>query len=425
MRKTFWIVALLAPCVVSTEALAQQAELIPRLKVIQDEASVTINVTVTPDERPRNAQAEARSDRVEIPLPGLQIVGEVMPLDDDLVKRIELIPGPNARLSIKTRRGREGTAKTAAGTSVAVTSQGIRVVLPRERNPVAIGQAVNVGAAQGATVAPQAPAPTVPVGIVVENRIPSLVTQAQGAGSNSAGTNNTLAPAAVVATTAAEVAAKQEAKAVEPAVPTITTPAAAPATPAVPAEKPSFLPALNVQGEMGTINATPKPNAARASIGGSSVAWGILLLLACCGIGFLARRRIKIPNLGESIRVISSQALGPRTRLVLVAAGSRKLLLSVGDKGTHVLAKWSRRAEDEGPEGPSEKEMPLDHEQAQPSRLKPLWKQIMAEEESDAGPAQQPARGSSESPLVSGILRLRTKARAAEPQDMSRANGAG
>jgi flagellar biogenesis protein FliO len=250
------------------------------------------------------ARATSLGDKLEIQL--------VVPPDalmsvhpaDATVKKVELLGGPNPRLSVQLRHGRDTTAKIAAVTEIVQAEGGIRVTLTRSaalknyRPPV-------VAAAVVAAPIVAAPAPAKLTPVTIEAPAP------------------TPAPAPVK---------------VEAPAPVKTEPAPAPIL-AAPAPAPILA--------APAILAAPVPaaiaGAQTASDFGLGRASALVLGLAACVVLVLIARRKKQNATTDLIRVIASQSIGGKHKVVLIATGRREFLLSVSDKGTRVIGRWRNR----------------------------------------------------------------------------------
>jgi flagellar biogenesis protein FliO len=69
----------------------------------------------------------------------------------------------------------------------------------------------------------------------------------------------------------------------------------------------------------------------------------LVLGLGACVVLVLIARRKKKNATTDLIRVIASQSIGGKHKVVLIATGRREFLLSVSDKGTRVLGRWRNR----------------------------------------------------------------------------------
>jgi flagellar biogenesis protein FliO len=407
--------------------------LLPRLKVMQGESSLVVEITAAKGEKVVSHDARAVGDRIEVALEGVSITPETLAITDELAKRVDLLGGRKPRLSVQLRHGKTTTAKIAGATQIVATGSGLRVVVPRKEfavaQPVKAVAPLVAAAETGQTIGlPSAPAPT-PAPTVAPTLAPTVAapaapTPATSPKSTEAAPATLTHPPLVAATpgTSPAAAAPPELQApvapvkVETAVESGAVPVApVAASSPIAAETSPHAPAFPL-----AITAPAIPTKALVSqTSGAGIAQILLffLFIAGCGIAvFWARRRGKTQSLGQSIRVLSSRSLGPRTRLVLVGAGRRTFLLSVGDKGARVLCRWakgSKRAEKAteadffaaGDAMTADEPADLTEVPARGSRAS--WKAIMEQEVNREPEADEPARTVKESPLISGLLKLR------------------
>lgn len=143
----------------------------------------------------------------------------------------------------------------------------------------------------------------------------------------------------------------------------------------------------------------------------TAVVLGILLLAGCAATAAYVKRRRGPTEEKDPIRVIATQALGGKTRLVLVAVAGRELLLSSSDRGAQLIADWwpeGGESENASVERISEDGSPDEHA-LPPRRLRAPERQV---ESLVARPAPR-----AQSHAVSGILRLK---KAPEPRALER-----
>jgi len=281
--------------------------------------------------------ATSVGDRVEIPLADLPMSALSLRSADATVGRVEILPGPKPRLSIALHHGRDTTAKIAGAAEIVTAPEGFRVTLLRS-------SALKSYVKPPEAIAPPPPAaeikPIEPIAAPAAAAIPAPV------------------PAPTVAASVATAA-----------------PAAAPAP----------APAL------GTIQSQPAAPIAgtqtSSDIGGARLAALAIGLIACAVLLFVARKR-RGTTAGADIRVIASQSLGGKHRVVLVAAGKREFLLALSEKGTSVIARW--RTQTRAIAEPQRIDAP-----ARPPMITATEKAIL--------PAALPPA----SPAVAGLLKLR------------------
>jgi len=289
--------------------------------------------------------ATSFGDRLEIPL--------VVPPDavlsarpsDATVKKVELMGGDNPRLSVQLRHGRDTTAKIAAVTDIVQAEGGIRVTLVRS---------------DALKTYKPAPAPA-PAPVAAPVPVP--------------------APVAVAAPAAAPVPAP-----VAVAAP-VAAPVPAPAAVAAPVKIEAPIAGTQTKSEFGL---------GRAS--------ALILGLGACAVLVLIARRKKKNAATEVIRVIASQSLGGKHKVVLVAAGHREFLLSLSDKGTRVIGRWRNRAdaEERATAEPVGEFGSIDFTAEPPTRVRPRLEK----------PVEQAVALPPASPAVAGLLKLRKGERA-------------
>jgi flagellar biosynthesis protein FliO len=323
-------------------------------------------VVVAPGLAPAAAGVHVLGDRIEIdvnPLPGALPAAVTVRSGDATVQKVELVTGDRAKLSLHIRHSQKTTIAIAALTRMRVRKDGFDLDLPRD--------------------------PKHPGAESVEAETPSVAAAAAAAAVVPAA-NASPAPAAnptATQTPAAPAPSPDRDATSGPAAPAAATIAAAPIPPAAP-----------VTAARTGSPATPVATAEGASLRGTAVLAGSLVLAAVVLI-VLARRRRHASRPAPRIQVVGSQSLGGKTKVVLLAAGKSEMLLSVSDRGARLLARWHRRPEPRG----AGADRPLadgydDAGDAVPAHIDP---------ETSRG------RGAS-SPAVAGLLRLRRNTPATE-----------
>jgi flagellar biogenesis protein FliO len=291
-------------------------------------------------------------DRVEIPLADLAIAPLSLRSGDSTVSKVEIIAGPRPRLSIALHHGRETTAKIAGAAEIVVAPEGFRVTLVRS--------------AALKNVVVKLPEPIVAAAIIKPVE-------------------------AIAAPIAAPIAAAPPAPTPAPAPAPALLPAAAPA-----ADSPATATAAGITTGTPIVTQAPPivpPLGTPSSSEMSPIRVGALVigLLACVVLVVVARKRRR-PPIGEQIRIVASQSLGGKHRVVLVAAGKREFLLALSEKETRVLGRWrkaqSAQVVDEAPiEMPERTRSPM----------------IAATDKPIHHPIALPAA----SPALAGLLKLR------------------
>ena len=154
----------------------------------------------------------------------------------------------------------------------------------------------------------------------------------------------------------------------------------------------------------------------------------VMFLLSAFGVVaiLVARRRRQATPAAQLLRVTSTCQLSPKVKVMLVSVGDREMLLSVGEQGAQVLARW--RADGSGAEASFEIDEPLELE-APPTPSVDAAPPVTASRERAAYHASRAtgsARGAelpdidldmpvagrgAPSPAVAGLLKLRRDGR--------------
>ena len=207
---------------------------------------------------------------------------------DATVKRVALVGGEKPRLIVMFRHGSRTAKKLTMASTITNTGDGFRVVIPRrhiveppEPEPVAV-----------------VPPPVVEAAPVVPAAKP--------------------APAASPKPAEPEVAAAAAVEMAEPAV----------------EGDPLLLPEPGAG--VGTSSVGPSNKSMYGTLGFTFV------LLAIGGVFVYWKRRTSImPGAPRGFTVMGNQVLGPKSRIVLMGLGDRRMLLAVSEAGTTVVDKWS------------------------------------------------------------------------------------
>lgn len=279
--------------------------------------------------------ANAVGDRVEIPLADLPLSPMSLRSADSTVGKVELLAGPKPRLSIALHHGRETTAKIANAAEIVTAAEGFRVTLLRSSALKSYVKPPEPALASAPAIETKPIEPPAPVP----------------------------APAPVAVPVPAPAAAAVPAPAAAPA-PVASAPPAQASAPILGAQSSSDMSPLRI---------------AALAIG----------LGACAVVLFVARRR-RGNAPGDQIRVLASQSLGGKHRVVLVSAGKREFLLALSEKDTRVIGRWRK---------PAAARATADEPIEVPSRTGLL----SAMERPAAIPAALPPA----SPAVAGLLKLR------------------
>lgn len=339
------------------------------------------------------------SDRIELELtPGLP--AETLQVQDETIQRIELFEGVRPRLSLKIRHGRIETMRLAVAARVRISGSEIRVTIPRDSRPTLLAMGIDpesIGVEAPRVAAPAPPAvarPLAQVEAVVE-RAPAAATVAGRASEPVPASELIELPRSGV-TAPAVAAAAAAAPAVAVPAPAIATGSGV-ATEGVP--ETLIPPTLAVGGNTGQ-----ELQLARGpSFGPVPFAAAVLLLGGSAALFMFARRRRGVVPL-PLLHIRASQALGGRSRLVLLSAGERELLLAVDPRGVKLVARW--RGDGHGVEkdrGAQLDDAAGDDADAADAEL--------------AGPRRAPAGRKSSSSAISGLLKLREQQDDDSPPD--------
>ena len=208
--------------------------------------------------------------------------------NDETVKRVALVGGEAPRLLVMFRHGAKTAKLLTEASTVTHTGDGFRVTIPRkhaltdEKTPL-------TAVAEGEPAAPEVgtdPAPT-PKAVEVAPAMPEGV-------------------AVAAAATVEEPAPRGEAL-------NLPEPDAAPLPTMAPANPSMY----------GTVGFT----LVLLAIGGAFVWW--------------KRRTGATPGAPKGFTVMGNQVLGPKSRIVLMGLGDRRMLIAVSEAGTTVVDKWT------------------------------------------------------------------------------------
>ncbi|MGH1344443.1 MAG: flagellar biosynthetic protein FliO [Nannocystales bacterium] len=211
---------------------------------------------------------------------------------DATVKRVALVGGEKPRLIVMFRHGSRTAKKLTEASTITHTGDGFRVVIPRRH-----------------VLAPPAPEPAA---------VPTPVAEP------------TVAKApAVAAPTAEPVPAAPEAAEKAP-----IAAAAVEVVEAAPEAEPLNLPEPG--SDVGSSSIGPSNKSMYGTLGFTFV------LLAIGGVFvYWKRRNGTTPGAPRGFTVMGNQVLGPKSRIVLMGLGNRRMLLAVSEAGTTVVDKWS------------------------------------------------------------------------------------
>jgi flagellar biogenesis protein FliO len=268
----------------------------------------------------------AHGDALEIPLAASDASAHI-DADDATVKHIDLIGGAHPRLIVRLHHSKHTTERIAAATIAEDANGGLKLIIPRQ-------------AGASAAVAP-APAMAAPV----DNRRRPAASEVPAVAA---------IPVAAAAIAAPALAATPVIKAIETApvfkaaAPSAKArelaPVAAAAQP-IKAEAAVKTPApiLIVPAEqLGIPLAAPVSTDSLLDDHKSSprAAWWVLvaLIVGVPALMFAQKRRGVVKTQQPLLRVLASQSLGGKAKLMIVEADGKRILLAVNDQTTRVVA---------------------------------------------------------------------------------------
>lgn len=305
-------------------ALITLATPAPSIGVIDlgTEVGITINGVGVSDGR-----LSVEKDRIEIAL-AEAIAPGTLEVTDKVVKKLDILRDP-PRLSIQTRYGPRSTTRLARGGLLETIEGGVRVRLSRSVDQADVARGANIP--QGtlfATMLLTSARPAIGGTTAQAEAPPTAAAPAATAALPAAAAPPAGAPAR---TTAATPAATGAAAAVGPAIAggnaaSTREPAAAPLTGTAPAVSPASVTA--------TLGTKDDHDVSRA------LTWVTILGLIAAAVVLIrtAQKRRIAPESNE-LSILSSKALSPKVRVVLIGVSGRQLLLSVADKGAELLTE--------------------------------------------------------------------------------------
>lgn len=282
-----------APATAVAAAAPADARSSAPLATVTTDDSVEIRVQgLMPD----GDEVEWKWGKLVVPVESKPAAAFAESYNDATVKRVALVGGEKPRLIVMFRHGSKTAKKLTEASTITNTGDGFRVVIPRRHvleppapEPVAVPAPV---AAPAPVKASLEPAPT-----------PSPVAEA------------------------GQVAAEPEP---QEAVAAAAVEAAEP----VAEGEPLLLP--EPDSGVGTSSIGPSNKSMYGTIGFTFV------LLAIGGVFvYWKRRSATTPGAPRGFTVMGNQVLGPKSRIVLMGLGDRRMLLAVSEAGTTVVDKWS------------------------------------------------------------------------------------
>ncbi len=277
-----------APSTVQAAAAPDDARSSAPLATVTTDDSVEIRVQGL---MPGGDEVEWKWGKLVVPVETKPTAAFAESYTDETVKRVALVGGEKPRLIVMFRHGSRTAKKLTEASTITNTGDGFRVVIPRRH-----------------VLEPPAPEP-----VAEPAPEPAAVK----------------APIAAAAVAEAAPEPEPEPKADE-----------AVAAAAVEVAEPV------AQGEPLNL---PEPDAGvgSSSVGPSSKSmYGTLgftfVLLAIGGVFLYWKRRSgAAPGTPRGFTVMGNQVLGPKSRIVLMGLGDRRMLLAVSEAGTTVVDKWS------------------------------------------------------------------------------------
>lgn len=239
---------------------------------------------------PDGDEVEWKWGKLVVPVESKPAAAFAESYNDATVKRVALVGGEKPRLIVMFRHGSRTAKKLTEASTITNTGDGFRVVIPRRH-----------------VLEPPAPEPVAAPAPVAE-------------------------PAPVKAEPASVV---EPAPIVPEAEPQEAVAAAAVETAEPVAEgEPLLLP--EPDSGVGSSSIGPSNKSMYGTIGFTFV------LLAIGGVFvYWKRRSATTPGAPRGFTVMGNQVLGPKSRIVLMGLGDRRMLLAVSEAGTTVVDKWS------------------------------------------------------------------------------------
>lgn len=169
-------------------------------------------------------------------------------------------------------------------------------------------------------------------------------------------------------------------------------------------------------------NATGWPSLGEDEAAGSP--WGAVLVifgvLGAAGVSSLVLRKNKSIDGGDVIEVLATKTVAPRTKIVLISARNREVLITINDKGATLLTEWlAEESHETAPfvvpaaELPRATEHELQFEMPVEASCEPEALLALSQASPSLTHAPQPPRKApvrSQSEAVAGLLELRKKA---------------
>ncbi len=287
-RVCLWgVLGAAVPSTAAAAAAPADARSSAPLVTVTTDDSVEVRVQgVTPD----GDEVEWKWGKLVVPIADKPDAAFAESYTDDTVKRVALVGGEAPRLIVMFRHGSKTARKLTDASTITNTGDGFRVTIPRKHALNTKPVAEPVPAAE-ADPEPEA---------MVEAEPPKPETVAE--------------PEPEIEEAAVAAASVDEAPTTE--------------------GEPLNLPDPDA-GSLPTAAAPTSP-----SMFGTI---GFTLVLLAVGGGFVywKRRTGSTPGTPRGFTVMGNQILGPKSRIVLMGLGDRRMLLAVSEAGTTVVDKWS------------------------------------------------------------------------------------
>ena len=253
------------------------------LVTVTTEDSVEIRVQgVTPD----GEDVEWKWGKLVVPIADKPAAAFAESYSDETVKRVALVGGELPRLIVMFRHGSKTAKKLTDNATITNTGDGFRVTIPRKH--------------------------------------------------------------ALTKAAEPEPAAEEVAVLPEPEVAPEPVPAPEPVEEAEPEPEPAVVGSVEeaapTEGALNLPDPRAEPIATMAAPNPSMYGTiGFTLILLAVGGGFVywKRRTGSTPGAPRGFTVMGNQVLGPKSRIVLMGLGDRRMLLAVSEAGTTVVDKWS------------------------------------------------------------------------------------
>lgn len=315
----------------------------------------------------------ARGDRVSLALTKVK-GSHTASVTDPTVKQIDVRGRTYPRVSIKLRHGAETTRRLARAATVETGADHIVIRLPR--------QASNRSERAGPTDKSEVKKPAAPPLRSTETKVPPVAPHAASA--NAAKPGRTAAPMA--AHTAKKLPSERDG-----------------AESTVVLDADATGPAMAGAAVRPVQDSHPVLGSNEGGGGGGSMLAGMLMLIVLvCGAVialWLRRRKSQQEPAGDPLEIVASKNLTAKSRVVLMRAADRDLLLSVTDKGTELLTEWATSDDNARVD---DKPWRFDDEPDPVGKTAPAFAQG----------TNQLAQGS---PAVDGIMRLKSGRTAGRP----------